>query len=157
MISFCSQTLSKGITVKALLKPVVGEAPMFDNIEIMRMAHGLAVHASSRQSAIARNIAHADTPGYRAQDVNSFGESYRAADYATALRATRARHIQATQGPLEGELQTFDIGAEANPNGNTVSIETEMVKATEVRQQHEMALTIYKSALDVLRTSLGRR
>ena len=42
------------------------------------------------------------------------------------------------------------------PNGNTVSLETEMVRATEVRHQHEMALSVYQSALGVLRTSLGR-
>ena len=46
---------------------------------------------------------------------------------------------------------------EAAPNGNTVSIEREMLTAAEGRQQHDMALAITKSLGGVIRTSLGRR
>jgi flagellar basal-body rod protein FlgB len=46
-------------------------------------------------------------------------------------------------------------GREA-PNGNTVSLEGEMVKSVEARQAHEMALAIYRATSDVVRASLGR-
>ena len=42
------------------------------------------------------------------------------------------------------------------PVGNTVSLETEMMKAVEVRHDHEMALSVYQTSLGILRTSLGR-
>jgi flagellar basal-body rod protein FlgB len=42
------------------------------------------------------------------------------------------------------------------PNGNSVSLEAEMVKSVEARQNHEMALAIYRATSDVIRASLGR-
>lgn len=126
---------------------------MFDNLEVMRMAHGLAKHASDRQDVVARNIANADTPGYRTNDLTSFSELYE--NGIQSLRATRAGHIYAGEGAAR--LSLVEIAGEASPNGNTVSLETEMMRSADVRHQHEMATSIYKSSLDILRTSLGRR
>jgi flagellar basal-body rod protein FlgB len=42
------------------------------------------------------------------------------------------------------------------PNGNTVSLEQEMVKTANIRQDHEMALAIYRNTNDILRASLGK-
>ncbi|MDJ0627390.1 MAG: FlgB family protein [Rhodobacter sp.] len=128
---------------------------MYGTLEIFRMAHGLAVHASARQSAIAGNVANADTPGYRAQDIAPFSETYRAEPHSTALRGTRAGHLGG-EGAASPEPRTHDAPGPSAPNGNTVSLETEMMKGVEVRQTHEMALSIYKTSLDILRTSLGR-
>ncbi len=127
---------------------------MFDNMEIMRMAHALAKHASSRNETITRNIANADTPGYRATDVAPFQETYRSSDDG-AMRATRPGHFGA-RDPASAAPRTIDAGSEAAPNGNTVSVETEMMRAAETRLQHDMATTIYKSSLDILRASIGR-
>ena len=59
------------------------------NLNILRLASGLAAHASSRQQVVAENIAHADTPGYRARDVAEFSESLRGGTPAFAAK-TRA-------------------------------------------------------------------
>jgi flagellar basal-body rod protein FlgB len=127
---------------------------MFDNLEIMRMASGLARHASARQDIVARNIANADTPDYHARDVVAFDEVYE--DGAPeGMRATRAGHLSASDG-ADG-LRLFELPGESSPNGNTVSLETEMMRSAEVRHQHDMATSIYKTSLDILRTSHGRR
>ena len=127
---------------------------MFEKLEITRMAQALAAHAGARQGAVAQNIAQADTPGYRAVDVPDFAATYRDANSGMALRATRPGHIGSEGGPPEFATRT--VRGAASPDGNTVSVESEMVKAVEVRQEHEMALAIYRSVSDVLRTSLGR-
>ena len=127
---------------------------MFEKLEITRMAQSLAAHAGARQGAVAQNIAQADTPGYRAVDVPDFATAYQQADNGIALRATRPGHIGSDGATPEFVVRT--IRGAASPDGNTVSVETEMVKAVEVRQEHEMALAIYRSVSDVLRTSLGR-
>jgi flagellar basal-body rod protein FlgB len=132
----------------------VGEAPVFDNLEVMRMAHGLAKHASGRQDVVARNIANADTPKYHTEDLAPFAELYERGD-TQSLRATRAGHIEAGESAAASGL--VEIAGEAAPNGNTVSLEAEMMRSAEVRHQHDMATSIYKSSLDILRTSLGRR
>ncbi len=124
-------------------------------LEIFNMAQAMAQHAAARQATVAANVANADTPGYRAQDLAPFSETYRAEQPDTRLRATRAGHVMEGEAP-KNLLRQIDMPGPSAPNGNTVSLESEMVRATEVRHQHEMALCVYQSALTVLRTSLGR-
>lgn len=124
---------------------------MLERLEIVRMAQAMLAHADARQGEVARNVAHADTPGYRARDLPPFAEVY---DTPATLRATRPGHILA--GGADTPLAQPVAGA-ASPNGNTVSLEAEMVRGVEIRQQHEMALAIYRNTSDILRASLGRR
>ena len=60
---------------------------MFDRPEVLGMASAMAQNASTRLSAIARNVANADTPGYRAVDAPSFRDSYRSDAVAQAFGA----------------------------------------------------------------------
>jgi flagellar basal-body rod protein FlgB len=126
---------------------------MFEKLELTRMAQALSAHAGQRLALIARNVANADTPGYRAVDLPDFASAYRGAD-GLDLRATRPGHLfGAADGPRP-VVRTSPVSA--NPNGNTVSLESEMVRSVEVRQSHEMALAIYRSTSDIIRASLGR-
>lgn len=125
---------------------------MFEKLLISRMAGALASHAAARQSVIARNVANADTPAYKAEDLTPF--SRMVAEEGLGLTATRPGHLGAAD-PLKG-AETYRRDAEAAPNGNTVSIEDEMIASAEVRQEHQMALGIYRSTSAILRTALGR-
>ena len=129
---------------------------MFDGIEDFRMANLLAIHSSARQAEIAANVANADTPGYRARDVAPFSEFYDSRAGDAPLRATRPGHLGADR-PDAAALARVDTPDAAAPNGNTVSLEAEMMKAVEVQFSHETALSVYESARNILRTSLGRK
>ncbi|GHE01778.1 flagellar basal body rod protein FlgB [Defluviimonas sp. 20V17] len=129
---------------------------MYQNLAILRMAGQMAGNAALRQSAVAQNVANADTPGYKAVDAPSFAETYQA-DQALTLRTTRAGHLGAAGGQDTPRLAPRSDPGTESPNGNTVSLEGEMVRAAELRHQHDMALAIYKTAQQVLRTSLGRQ
>ena len=129
---------------------------MFENLNIFRMSHAMARHAGARQALIAQNMANADTPGYAARDLPPF-QAYIETDTGNFRpRATRAAHLHGT-----GENRPHDPAVrhegEADPNGNSVSIETEMVKAVEVKRQHDRALAIYKHSLTVLRSAASSR
>lgn len=124
---------------------------MFEKLELTRMAQGLMAHSGARLAVAARNVAHADTPGYRAMDVPDFAETYRS---GADLRATRAGHSGAAR---DGALVPMVVGGWADPNGNSVSLESEMLRTAEARQAHEMALAIYRTASAVTRAALGRR
>jgi len=130
---------------------------MLDKLEIFQMAQAMAQHAGTRQAAIAQNIAQADTPGYKARDVASFSETYRAQDGGAGQRATREKHLTGNADRYEPEIITLTNSGSQSPNGNTVSVELEMMRAAEVKIQHDTALTVYRSSLDILRTSIGRR
>ncbi len=129
---------------------------MFEKLEILQMAGAMAANAGNRQAAVSQNIANADTPGYKAVDVASFAQTYRGPTGFVAS-ATRPGHFGFGEntGPVAASA-TQQRGAQ-NPNGNTVSLEGEMMKAGLIRQQHDMALAIYKSTSNILRASLGRR
>lgn len=126
---------------------------MFEGLEVLRMAGSLAAHAADRQALVARNVANADTPGYRARDLESFAAVYRTGD--SDLRRTREGHIR-SGGQDAPAARVLDAGGPASPNGNTVSLEEEMIRSVEVKRGHDVALAVYRSSLDLLRASIGR-
>ena len=128
---------------------------MLESLSITRMAEALADHAASRLDLIARNVAQADTPGYKAMDLPDFATVYEDQASGGGMRATRPGHFTSAMAASEPVPQP--AMGEASPDGNTVSIEKEMVKSAEVRQDHEMALAVYRSTQDILRISLGRK
>lgn len=130
---------------------------MFEKLELTRMAQALAAHAGARLGAVAKNVANADTPGYRAQDTVSFADSYDAAGGGGQMRATRAGHITGDGGGQTPALMQRRASLAGAPNGNSVSLEQEMVKAAAARQDHDMALAIYRNTSSILRASLGRQ
>lgn len=129
---------------------------MFEKIEMMRMAHAMGQHVAQRQTVVARNIANADTPGFRAQDLPSFEDSYRSREGVADLRVTGPRHMAQPQWSPAGP-RPLESAGEVSPNGNSVSLESEMLKAAELRRDHDLTLGIYQSALNLMRTSIGRR
>lgn len=122
---------------------------MFTELNIFKMAHAMASHAGRRQGVIAQNMANADTPGYAARDIPSFGDLL-ANTGTTTMRQTREGHFAKIS-----DLSARRSGGLTNPGSNTVSLEAEMLKAAEITQQHDRALAIYRSSLSVLRSSLG--
>ena len=126
---------------------------MFEKLEITRMAQAMASNAGDRMGQIARNVANADTPGFKAMEVASFAEVFREAGHL-AMKTTQPGHFGLTE--KTARAQPRHSPGSGSPNGNTVSLEKEMVKAAGVRQDHEMALAIYRSTSDIIRASLGR-
>lgn len=124
---------------------------MMQSLDILRMAQAYAAHAGLRQQAIAQNVANADTPGYRAREAVGFSEFLT----ATSAPGTRAGGTQAPP-PRPRDLIRPDTDAPTAPNGNSVSLEREMMRAAEARQQHEMALGIYSTVRDILRATISR-
>lgn len=117
---------------------------MFHSLDILRMAQSFASHAGIRQQAIAQNMANADTPGFQARDTISFNDYF-----ATSLNG-------GGESDPRDALRIDPNPATRSPDGNTVSLEHEMMRAASVRQQHETALGIYSMARDMLRASIGR-
>ncbi len=127
---------------------------MYSDLNVFKLAYAMAQHAGKRQAVVAQNMANADTPGYRARDIESFQSAFRGTE-GGAMRASRAGHFD---GPTEGGAsRELTSDAMTDPNGNSVSIEQEMLKGVEVKREHDRALAIYRASLNVLRTSLGQR
>ena len=125
------------------------------NLSILRLASGLMAHSTARQRVIAENIAHADTPGYRARDVADFGSTLENQP-AFSARTTRPGHVAFGADPNGFAPREATVPGAETPNGNSVSLEDQMVRAAEVRQSHEMAVGVYGKSLEILRAAVGR-
>ena len=117
---------------------MISELPMFQILGAM------ARHAAESQKVSATNIAHADEPGYKATKLESF-ESYMA-------RATSG----ASSGALSTPFRTVEMDTLGSPNGNTVSLEAEMLNSADAMSQHQLALTVYTKSINLLRTAMGK-
>jgi flagellar basal-body rod protein FlgB len=126
---------------------------MFTNkVEVLNMARAMAAHAAARQGQVARNVANADTPGYRARHLPDFAEVWEGR--GQAMRATREGHL----GGAGRIAVTAVVDARhQSPNGNSVSLEAEMMAAAEARQTHDWALAIHRTLSGSIRSTLGRR
>jgi len=126
------------------------------NLTLLRLSSSLAAHSTSRQRVLSENIAHADTPGYQARDIPDFGETLRGSAPAFAAKTTRPGHVAFGADPNGFAPQVAVVDGAESPNGNSVSLEEQMMRAAEVRQSHDMALGVYRKSMDILRSSLGR-
>ncbi|MVO17907.1 FlgB family protein [Parasedimentitalea huanghaiensis] len=128
---------------------------MFTELNVFKLANAMATHAGTRQALVSQNIANADTPGYHAKDIKPFSEVFDDDSQQGTMRASRHNHLNGSSG--QGMNWTVsESGAGTDPNDNSVSIESEILKGVEVKRQHDKALAIYKSSMNVLRASLGR-
>lgn len=118
---------------------------MLNNLKLLDIYSAMARHSAAEQSVRAENIANADQPGYKAREIEAFS------DYLdrTSGAADAAPHRSGFR------VRISDMPAE--PNGNTVNLEYEALRAAEAAGQHDMAVTVYNKSLDLLRTALGRR
>ncbi|MEO9526886.1 flagellar basal body rod protein FlgB [Roseibium sp.] len=98
---------------------------------------------SVRQATIAENIANANTPGFRAQDLEPFTSMI--SKTQLAMSATHGSHLgQATEAARAAEVEKADSWSVSH-SGNSVSIEQELVKAGEVARDHSLNASIAKS------------
>lgn len=126
---------------------------MYDSLDLFRVSFALARHAGAKQSLVATNVANADTPGYRAMSLPDFSDTFRASSGIT-MHMTRPGHMM----PPEASVFAHPVPGpgEPAPNGNSVSIEEEMLNAIDSQRQHNQALAVYRHAMGLIRTALGR-
>jgi flagellar basal-body rod protein FlgB len=125
------------------------------NLTLLRLSSSLAAHSAARQTILTENVAHADTPGYRARDIADFAQTLEDGR-GFAAEATRPGHMDFGADAAGFEVEEVAAFGAETPNGNSVSLEDQMIRTAEVRHSHDLALGVYRKTMDILRTSLGR-
>lgn len=126
---------------------------MMDNVNILKLASALARHAADRHRVLSENIANADTANYKAKDLEPFAEAY---SRLSKHGGSPDSAFNASDGKPVWRIETINAPGASSPNGNSVSIEDQMMRSIEAQQDHQAATTIYKKAIDIMRISLGR-
>lgn len=124
---------------------------MMEDVNILKLASAMARHAAARHNVLSENIANADTVNYKAKDIEPFADAYA----RTYKQAAMSGDGGSSKMP-EWRFDTVTTPGVASPNGNTVSIEDQMMRSIEAQQDHQAATAIYRKAVNIMRMTLGR-
>jgi flagellar basal-body rod protein FlgB len=102
---------------------------------------------AARAGVIAENIANADTPDYAAKDLKTSGF----ASHLAAMKTSDPRHMSAPPGGAVRYRVQSAPDPDAALNGNKVSVETQMMKLSETRMDYQLASSIYKKGVELIR------
>ena len=93
-----------------------------------------------RQQILASNIANADTPHYKAMDID-FSQALTNAMGSISMRRTDAGHIDAKGGsPVEGLKPMYRAAVQPSIDGNTVDADVEQAQFSENALQYMSTL-----------------
>jgi flagellar basal-body rod protein FlgB len=107
---------------------------------------------AERQMVTAANIANADTPGYRTQEVNPFSSYLEGS--AIQLTATSPMHLSLTPGEARYTGTRAGTGWNASHSGNNVSIEKELMTASSTNRMMNIDASITRSFHRMLLSSV---
>lgn len=98
---------------------------------------------AQRQSTTAMNVANANTPGYRAQDIATFTMIMN--QTAPSLTTTSGQHLEAEASGFQGVELTDSRSWDSAHSGNNVSIENELLKAGETGRMMSLDAGVTRS------------
>lgn len=137
-----------------------------NNSPLMKMLGTNMRYMTQRQSVLAHNIANADTPQYRTQDLKSpdfdamvkGGGSEPQFRAAGQMRLTNPKHMLGTIGGNSAfRTQAIRDAQEVTPVGNNVVLEEEMAKVSQTGAQYQISSSLMKKFTSMYRSALGER
>jgi flagellar basal-body rod protein FlgB len=132
--------------------PFTEACPLVSSIYLFDVASQKAQWLSARQTAIAGNVANANTPGYRAVDIQPFAAVLDASPIEMA--ATNPAHF--TSAPSEdGALREIEADpSEESLSGNSVNLEQQMINLGEVNRDYSMGTSIRRAFQQLLLSAI---
>ena len=108
-----------------------------------------------RQEVLAANIAHADTPNYKARDFDFSSRLSQAVEkgrQATSfsLSTTSVRHIAAQGSSMPGQELLYRVPSQSSIDGNTVEMDAERVNFADNALRYESNLTVLGAKIKTL-------
>jgi|SRR6185312_1710398 flagellar basal-body rod protein FlgB len=115
---------------------------------------------NARQDTLSQNVANADSPGYLARDLKPMNfddmmKRLNGGDKSAGLLTTDPHHISITASQSSTYAGQDSPDTEASITGNTVSLESEMIKVSETQAQFAAATNLYSKAISMMRTAIG--
>ncbi len=113
-----------------------------DSMSFFQLASQRMEWLGKGQQVVAENIANADTPGFKARDVSPFEDLVEGARTG-AVNRTHAAHISGSGGSNGVRVSTDDTAWETSIDGNTVALEQQTLKASEISGSYQLATLLY--------------
>ena len=119
-------------------------------------AQALGLRAQ-RQQILAGNIANADTPNYKAKDVDfraALQGALQAATSPVPLATTQSGHIQGGGAPTLQGLTGYRAELQSAVDGNTVNMDVERAAFAENALHYEASVTFINGMLRSMNTAI---
>lgn len=128
----------------------------------MDLDSALGLHADAlslrarRAELLAANLAHADTPGYRARDLDFRAALAEASEgrAVPALATTHPRHLGAAAGAADRAEVLYRHPHQAAVDGNTVDTQREHAEFMQNALQYQASLTFLSARIRGLLTAI---
>ncbi len=119
------------------------------------LERGLDV-AVARHKVISSNIANEETPGYKAKEINFQGELDKSMGNTTTLQMAKTNNSHLNAGGLGDRpiKVNIDNSAQTGLDGNSVSLEKEMVKMAQNKLMHDATMTILSKKFEGLKSAI---
>lgn len=118
----------------------------------MKILEGIIRAAGQRHGVIASNIANADTPGYRARDL----EFEQTLEGEIRLSTTSPLHLTA-DGGLGPWGRVVEVESRPWADGNNVEIDLEVAKMTENAMLFQAGVSLLSTRIKMFRNALRTR
>lgn len=109
--------------------------------------------ANQRLQLLADNIANADTPNYKAKDIDFLAAMQTADKQSVQMQATNAQHIAMTSGPNRAETM-YRVPDQPSLDGNTVDAQMESSAVAETAVRYQATLTFLNQRISALRMAI---
>jgi|TARA_B110000261_G_C12903455_1_gene285403 flagellar basal-body rod protein FlgB len=105
-----------------------------------------------RMEILSRNIANADTPNYKAQDLD-FKSVLKSTQMSTGLKATHSGHIKDFNNTSKANL-VYTTPLNASADGNTVEMSVEQAKYGKAAADYQATLRFLEGQMSGIRKAL---
>jgi flagellar basal-body rod protein FlgB len=116
---------------------------------------------TQRQEILSQNIANADTPKYRAKDIEPFKfEAMVRRETGAQMNVARtdAGHLEGVRHRVTDFREEVERRPwETAPAGNAVILEEQMAKVNETQMAHKLTTKLYQKHLGMIAIALGKR
>lgn len=112
-------------------------------------------YASAKNRAISNNIANADTPGYKAKNVDFKNVLQQEMTSPQAAKRTRPEHIPFSQANTNQSFSTTTDNTAYNHNGNSVDVDKEMADLAKNQIYYQALVDRLNGKLSSLKTAIG--
>lgn len=109
---------------------------------------------SQRAEVLAANIANADTPGYKARDIDFKAMLANEVDSSARLRTTDSQHIQTEEGMVPPSQLLYRTPMQPSLDGNTVDSEQEHTAFSANAIEYQASLSFINSKISGIRKAL---
>ena len=107
-----------------------------------------------RSEVLAANLANADTPGYKARDLDFAAILKREAQAPVRLAATHAGHIGANRSGAASTQLGYRVPQQPSVDGNTVEVEREQARFSENAMRYQASLRFLDSRVQGLKLAI---